>query len=192
MQKIRNDDKIKPAMVNGIDTEGVKALIGHVAKDPENANTHWHVSSHWKGGTRSDTKVKGYGFGKEYIKKDFTIQIDEPTELGGTNKFANPQEHLLAALNGCIMVGYVVGCSMEGIKLEEVRIETDGDIDLRGFLGLDPNVKPGYDKIRYTVHIKGNGTPQQFQKVHEAVCATSPNRFNVANAIKLDSKLVVE
>ena len=192
MQKIRNDDKIKPAVVNGIDTEGVKALIGHVAKDPENANTHWHVSSHWKGGTRSDTKVKGYGFGKEYIKKDFTIQIDEPTELGGTNKFANPQEYLLAALNGCIMVGYVVGCSMEGIELEELRIETEGDIDLRGFLGLDPNVKPGYDKIRYTVHIKGNGTPQQFQKVHEAVCATSPNRFNIANAIKLDSKLVVE
>jgi uncharacterized OsmC-like protein len=191
MQKIRNDDKIKPAVINGIDTKGVKALIGHVAKDPENANTHWHVSSLWKGGTRSDTRVKGYGFGKEYIKKDFTIPIDEPTELGGTNKFANPQEYLLAALNGCIMVGYVVGCSMEGIELEELRIETEGDIDLRGFLGLDPNVKPGYDKIRYTVHIKGNGTPQQFQKVHEAVCATSPNRFNIANAIKLDSKLIV-
>lgn len=192
MQKIKNDDKIKPAVVNGIDTEGVKDLIGHVAKDPKNANTHWHVSSHWKGGTRSDTIVKGYGFGKEYIHKDFTIQIDEPTELGGTNKFANPQEYLLAALNGCIMVGYVVGCSMEGIELEELRIETEGEIDLRGFLGLDPNVKPGYDKISYTVHIKGNGTPQQFQKVHEGVCATSPNRFNVANAIKLDSKLVVE
>lgn len=192
MQKIKNDDKIKPAVVNGIDTEGVKDLIGHVAKDPKNANTHWHVSSHWKGGTRSDTIVKGYGFGKEYIHKDFTIQIDEPTELGGTNKFANPQEYLLAALNGCIMVGYVVGCSMEGIELEELRIETEGEIDLRGFLGLDPNVKPGYDKISYTVHIKGNGTPQQFQKVHEGVCATSPNRFNVANAIKLDSKLVVK
>ena len=89
MQKARNDDKIKPGLVNGIDTEGVKALIGHVAKDPENANTHWHVTSHWKGGTRSDTKVNSYGFGKEHIKKDFTIQIDEPAELGGTNKFAN-------------------------------------------------------------------------------------------------------
>jgi hypothetical protein len=64
---------------------GVKALIGHVAKDPENANTHWHVSSHWKGGTRSVTKVKGYGFGKEYIKKDFTIQIDEPNRFNVAN-----------------------------------------------------------------------------------------------------------
>jgi uncharacterized OsmC-like protein len=186
------DDKSKPALVNGIDTDGVKALIGHVAEDSANAITHWHVTSSWKGGTRSDTKVSAYGFGKENIKKDFTISIDEPTELGGTNQFANPQEYLLAAMNGCIMVGYVVGCSMEGIELEELRIETEGDIDLRGFLGLDPNVKPGYDEISYTVHIKGNGTPEQYQKVHETVCASSPNRFNVANEIKLNSRLVVE
>ena len=185
------DDKNNPAVINGIDTDGVKALIGNVAEDATNATTHWQVTSSWKGGTRSDTKVSAYGFGKEHIKKDFTISIDEPTELGGTNQFANPQEYLLAAMNGCIMVGYVVGCSMEGIELEELRIETEGDIDLRGFLGLDPDVKPGYDEISYTVHINGNGTPEQFQKVHETVCATSPNRFNVANAIKLNSKLVV-
>lgn len=177
--------------VNGIDTDGVKSLINHVAEDSDNAVTHWHVSSSWKGGTRSDTKVSSYGFGKERIEKDFTIKIDEPNELGGTNQFANPQEHLLAAMNACMLVGYVVGCSMEGIELESLRIETDGDIDLRGFLGLDPNMKPGYDEIRYTVHIKGNGTAEQFQKVHETVCATSPNRFNMANAIKLNPKLVV-
>ena len=191
MQQIK-EDKSKSTVINGIDTEGVKSLIRHVAEDPANAMTHWHVSSSWKGGTRSDTKVSGYSFGKEQIKKDFTISIDEPTELGGTNQFANPQEYLLTAMNACIMVGYAVGCSMEGIELEEIRIETEGDIDLRGFLGLDPNIKPGYDDISYTVHIKGNGTPEQFQKVHETVCATSPNRFNIANPIKLNSKLVVE
>jgi uncharacterized OsmC-like protein len=192
MQQIKKDEKSKPSVLNGIDTDGVKALIGHVAQDTANAVTRWHVTSFWKGGTRSDTKVSGYGFGKEHIKKDFTIQIDEPTELGGTNQFANPQEYLLAAMNACMLVGYVVGCSMEGVELEELRIETEGDIDLRGFLGLDPSVKPGYDEISYTVHIKGNGTPEQFRKVHETVCATSPNRFNIANAIKLNSKLVVE
>jgi hypothetical protein len=81
MQKIRNDDKIKPAVVNGIDTEGVKALIGHVAKDPENANTHWHVSSHWKGGTRSDTKVKGYGFGRSISKRILPSKLMSPIDL---------------------------------------------------------------------------------------------------------------
>jgi uncharacterized OsmC-like protein len=192
MQQTKKDDKSKPVIINGIDTEGVKALISHVAKDPANATTRWHVSTSWKEGTRSDTKVSSFGFGKAHIKKDFTIPIDEPTELGGTNQFANPQEYLLAAMNGCMMVGYVVGCSMEGIELDELRIETEGNIDLRGFLGLDPNVKPGYDEISYTVHIKGSGTPEQFRKVHETVCATSPNRFNIANAIKLNSKMVVE
>ena len=192
MQYAKSDDKSSSTVINGIDTEGVKALIGHVAQDPANAMTHWQVTSSWKGGTHSETQVKGFGFGKEHIKKDFSIHIDEPKELGGTNQFANPQEYLLAAMNACIMVGYVVGCSMEGIQLEELRIETEGDIDLRGFLGLDPNVKPGYDEISYTVHIKGNGTPEQYQKVHNTVCATSPNRFNMANAIKLNSKLVTE
>jgi uncharacterized OsmC-like protein len=179
-------------IINGIDTDGVRGLIGHVAADVANAATHWQVSSQWKGGTRSDTRVSGYGFGKEHIQKDFTIQVDEPAELGGTNQFANPQEYLLAAMNACMMVGYVVGCAMEGIELEELRIDTEGDIDLRGFLGLDPDVKPGYDELTYTVHIKGNGTPEQFQKVHDTVCATSPNRFNIANAIRLNGNLKVQ
>ena len=192
MQQIKTDDKSRSAVINGIDTEGVKNLIGQVAEDAANAKTHWNVTSSWKGGTQSEAKVRGFGFGREHIKRDFSINIDEPAELGGTNQFANPQEYLLAAMNACMMVGYVVGCSMEGIELEELRIETEGEIDLRGFLGLDPSIKPGYDEISYTVHIKGNGTPEQYQKVHDTVCATSPNRFNIANAIKLNSKLVTE
>ena len=72
------------------------------------------------------------------MQKDFTIRVDEPLELCGTNQFPNPQEYLLAALNACMIVGYVAACALEGITLQELRIETSGDIDLRGFLGLDP------------------------------------------------------
>jgi hypothetical protein len=63
---------------------------------------------------------------------------------------------------------------------------------LRGFLGLDATVKPGYDEIHYTVRIKGDGKPEQFEKIHQNVIATSPNRFNLANPIKLTANLVVE
>jgi len=52
-------------------------------------------------------------------------------------------------------------------------------------------VKPGYDQIHYTVHIKGNGTPEQFDQIHRTVMATSPNYFNLATAIPLNSRLVV-
>jgi hypothetical protein len=91
-----------------------------------------------------------------------------------------------------MIVGYSAVCALQGIELEELQIETEGDIDLRGFLGIDSSVKPGYDSLRYTVYIKGDATAEQFEKVHEIVKATSPNRFSVANAIALKSQLVVE
>lgn len=191
MQKQKSDQN-QANVINGIDTDAVKELIGRVANNSDEGQTSWKVTTSWKGGARTETHVDGYHIGGQYVKKDFAIATDEPLELGGTNFNANPQETLMAALNACMTVGYVVGCAMEGIELEELSIETEGDIDLRGFFGLDPNVKPGYDEIHYTVHIKGNGTKEQFQKVHETVIATSPNRFNVANPIRLTSNLKVK
>ena len=179
-------------VVNGIDTAHVMEVVNQIIDDPSKAMTSWSVSTEWKGGTRSDTHVKGYVVGGEFVKKDFTLSVDEPLELGGTNLFANPQEYLLSALNACMIVGYAAACAMHGIELDELRIETEGDIDLRGFLGIDPDVAPGYEELKYTVHIRGNATPEEFQKVHEIVCATSPNRFNISRPIKLITNLVVE
>ncbi|HSO20813.1 MAG TPA: hypothetical protein VLT88_15220, partial [Desulfosarcina sp.] len=71
-------------------------------------------------------------------------------------------------------------------------METEGELDLRGFLGLDENVIPGYDELRYKVTLKGNGTPEQYEEVHRAVVATSPNYYNMSNAIKLNTELVFE
>ena len=88
-------------------------------------------------------------------------------------------------------VGYVAQCSVRGITLESLEIETEGDIDLRGFLGLDASVPAGYKDLKYTVRIKGDGTPEQFEEVHAAVMATSPNFYNIANAITLKPTLVV-
>ena len=74
----------------------------------------------------------------------------------------------------------------------ELEIETDGDIDLRGFLGLDPAVPPGYESLNYTVRIKGSGTREQFAEVHKAVMATSPNFHNVSRPVDLKPTLIVE
>ena len=78
----------------------------------------------------------------------------------------NSADHLIAALNACVMVGYVAQCAVRGITLESLSIETDGKIDLRGFLGIDPAVPPGYEALNYTVRIKGSGTREQFAEVH--------------------------
>jgi hypothetical protein len=131
--------------LNGLDVAYLRSVIAEVTADAKKGATRWRVATQWRGGARSDTHVSSYDIGGQEVKKDFTIRIDEPVELGGTNLFANPQEHLLAALNACMTVGYVAACSLEGIEIDELRIETRGDIDLRGFLGLDASVKPGYD-----------------------------------------------
>ena len=130
--------------------------------------------------------------GGKQVPRRFSIDIDEPCELGGSNSFANPQEHLIAALNACMTVGYVAQCAVRGITLESLAIETDGEIDLRGFLGIDPAVPPGYENLSYTVRIKGNGTKEQFAEIHEAVMATSPNFYNMSRPVALKPALVVE
>ena len=180
------------AIVNGIDTAALWGAAEAITADASKGVTKWEVTSHWRGGTRSDAQVSAYEIGGARIAKNFTISADEPLELCGTNKFANPQELLMAALNACMIVGYAANCAMQGIILEELRIEMEGNIDLRGFLGISPEVPPGYDELRYTVHIKGNGTPEQFEQIHRTVMQSSPNYYNVRNAIPLKSRLVVE
>jgi len=177
--------------LNGFDAEALKATMAAVSADPAQGVAGFRVTTAWKGGTRSDSRVKGFTLGGRQIAKDFTIRADEPEELLGGNAHANPQELLIAALNACMLVGYVAGASMEGVRLDSLEIETRGELDLRGFLGLDPAVKPGCDSLHYSVRIRGDGTPEQFRKIHESVIAHSPNRFNIAQPIRLTSDLVV-
>jgi uncharacterized OsmC-like protein len=179
-------------VVNGIDVDALFALIQGVKDDPAKGKTSWRVMTSWQGQTRSRAEVEAFGIGGERVPRRFSIDIDEPFELGGTDRFANPQEHLLAALNACVTVGYVAQCAVRGITLESLEIETDGEIDLRGFLGLDPAVPPGYETLRYTVRIKGSGTKEEFAEIHEAVMATSPNFYNLSRPIGLKPVLVVE
>ena len=178
--------------VNGLDLDALSALIEGVKHDPAKGKTSWRVTTSWLGQTRSHSQIEDFGIGGDRVPRRFSIDIDEPFELGGTDRFANPQEHLLAALNACMTVGYVAQCAVRGITLESLEIEIDGEIDLRGFLGLDPAVPPGYESLRYTVRIKGDGTKEQFAEVHEAVMATSPNFHNVARPITLKPILVIE
>jgi uncharacterized OsmC-like protein len=179
-------------IINGINTDALREVIKGVAADHAKGMVKFQVTSTWTGQCRMETKVSSYVLGGETIERPHTIVIDEPVELLGKNEAPNPQEVLMAAFNSCIMVGYTVGAAMNGITLEKLVVETDGDLDLRGFLGIDAAVKPGYDTIHYRVRIKGNGTEAQFQQIHETVCATSPNRFNLGQPIKLDAQLIVE
>jgi uncharacterized OsmC-like protein len=181
-----------PKRLNGLDLDALSQVIGEIQRDPKKGMVAFRVRSAWRGQTKSRSTVDSYTIGGQEVKRHFDIDVDEPYELLGQNSAPNPQEMLMTALNACIMVGYVAGAATKGITLEKVEIETDGELDLRGFLGIDPGVRPGYESIRYTVRIKGNGTRQQFQEIHETVMKTSPNYFNVSKPIRIDATLEVE
>ena len=177
--------------VNGLDMDALAAVMSEISQDPAKGQVEFRVRSEWKGQTRSRTSVMSYTIGGQEVHRAFTIDADEPFELLGRNTAPNPQELLMAALNACITVGYVAGAAASGITLDKLEIETSGALDLRGFLGLDASVPPGYETIRYVVRMKGNGTPEQFEAIHDTVMKTSPNYFNLSRPIRIDARLVV-
>ena len=178
--------------LNGINVTALKEVIKDIEADSDVGQTRWKVTSRWAGGTRSDHFVDGFDLGGQTIDREFQIQIDEPCELLGGNQFANPQEYLLAATNACMMVGYATSAAVMGVTLKKLEIEIRGNIDLRGFLDIDRNVAPGYERLHYTVRVAGDGTPEQYEKMHELVQRTSPNYYNMSRPIQMTSELLVE
>jgi uncharacterized OsmC-like protein len=160
-----------PRLTNGLDLGALNDVVESINRDASNALIAFHVTTDWKGQTRSQSSVESYV---------------------GTNTAPNPQELLMSAVNACMLVGYVAQASVRGITLESCRIETDGELDLRGFLGLADDVPPGYRQINYAVHIKGDGTPEQYREIHQAVMQTSPNYFNMARPIRMNGVLQLD
>jgi len=179
-------------IVNDIDLDALNDVVAAIQNDASKALVRFAVSTRWTGQTGSRTTVKGYELAGEQIARDFEIIADEPLELLGSNTAPNPQELLMAAVNACMTVGYVAGAALNGITLERLEIETTGQLDLRGFLGLDDTVAPGYEVIDYIVRIGGNGTPEQFEAIHRTVMQTSPNYFNMARPIRMNGQLQLD
>ncbi len=181
-----------PRIANGLDLDALDQVVEAVTRDPAAAIVGFRVTTDWGGQTRSRSTVESYTIGGNEVPRSFTIAADEPAELLGSNSAPNPQELLMSALNACMMVGYVAQAAVRGIALETCRIETSGELDLRGFLGLSDEVPPGYRQLDYTVHIKGNGTAEQFAEIHQAVMKTSPNYFNMARPIRMNGTLSID
>ncbi len=182
-------DTITRNTVNGIDLEALEESVAAIREDPASGLVEFRVKTRWTGQTRSESLVESCRIGGEEIARRFKVVADEPVELLGTDSGPNPQELLMSALNACMMVGYIAQAAIRGITLQDCRIETEGALDLRGFLGLDEDVPPGYRRIDYTVYLEGDGTAEQYEEIHQAVIATSPNYFNFARAIEMRGRL---
>jgi uncharacterized OsmC-like protein len=177
--------------VNGLDLNALGEVVEAIQQDAGKAKVSFNVTTRWTGQTRSESTVDGFTIAGERVTRTHKIVADEPNELLGADSAPNPQELLMAAVNACMTVGYVAGAAVHGITLEKLEIATSGTLDLRGFLGLDDSVPPGYEAIDYDVRIAGNGTPEQFEEIHQTVMKTSPNYFNLNRPIRMNGTLRV-
>ncbi|MCO5169177.1 MAG: OsmC family protein [Planctomycetes bacterium] len=146
-------------VVNGIDVQALGETIKQLGKQPELARFKFKVSNRWSGdGGFSRTEVQDpYGVGKEQPHKQrFQVEADEPEVLIGKDRAPNPVEHLLSALVTCLTGAMVYHAAARGIRLDEVESEVEGDIDLRGFTGVAPDVRKGYQQIRVTFRVKSD------------------------------------
>lgn len=178
--------------INGIAPSELQELVAVVSQDASQGQLEFQTTTTWVDGCRSITHMKSYEFAGQSHARDFTLTIDEPEELGGTNLAPNPQEVLLSALNACLMTTFVALCSLQGIELEKVEMTSTGKLDLRGFFQLDATVPSGYSDLHWTLTVKGKATPEQFQQVYESALAASPNVWNLAQPIGIQPELQVE
>lgn len=120
--------------------------------------------------------------------RDFTVDVDEPPLLGGTDRAANPVEYALAALATCQEITYRLHAAALGIDLTEVSVKLQGDIDLRGFFRAADGVRPGFKEIRGSVRFDSSASPEELKRLKEIVDAHCPvlDLFRNPTPVKLE------
>lgn len=153
--------------VNGVAVSDLVQTVAAIKAVPSIAKFNFRIRNQWlEGGQNRSTAGAYYGAGQEQSRpKPFALESDEPVVLLGKDLAANPVEHLLHALAACLTTSMVYHAAARGIAIEKVESSLEGDLDLQGFLKLDPNVRNGYQGIRVNFKIKADVPEQQLQEL---------------------------
>ena len=138
--------KMNETKLNGLDTKQMAETVEALKAQPALARFRFRNSNRWIDGGHNRSTIQGfYGPGREDDSRTepFVFDNGEPPVLLGNNEGANPVEFLLTALEGCVTTALVYHAAARGIEIRSVRSKVEGDIDLHGFLGLDPEVRKG-------------------------------------------------
>ena len=143
------------------------------------------VDNRWLGGGHNRTDIAGfYGAGAEQPHtRPFVLDNDEPPVLLSSDQAPNPVEYVLHGLAGCLMTSLTYHAAARGIPLQGVRTRLEGDLDLHGFLGLDEQVRNGYEQIRVRFEFDGDLTEEQKQQLVELAQQRSPVFDIVTNQV---------
>jgi uncharacterized OsmC-like protein len=153
--------------INGVDLETLMHTVNAIKAEPELGACQFRARNTWLAGTHNRSTVTGFYGAKQEIghKQTFMMHADEPAILAGSDEGANPVEHLLHALASCLTTSMVAHAAVRGIEIEELESELEGDIDLRGFLGLAMDVPRGYTSIRAKFRVKAK--PEDLSRIRE-------------------------
>ena len=171
--------------VNGVDLERLNATIEAVTADPGLGRFQFRARNHWVDGGHSRTTIQGfYGAGQEDTTRaqPFLVDSDEPPVLLGENRAPNAGEFALQALAACLAGTVVYHAAARGMAVEGLECTVEGDLDVQGFLGLDGNVRPGYQQIQVSIKVAGEFDDEQVAEL-AALSRFSPGRDTITNPV---------
>lgn len=179
-------------LVNGVNVDQLVATIGAIKQNPDLARFKFRAHTEWLDGGHSRTTIQGfYGAGQEDTSrtKPFVLEGDEPPVLIGANAGPNAVEAVLHALASCLAVGIIYNAAAQGIEVDSLKFDIEGDLDLHGFLGLSDEVRPGYEGVRLTYQIKSNAPRKKIEELCEYVQKTSPVLDIIRNPVPVTISL---
>ena len=177
--------------VNGVDVDKLFETINAVKDAPVIAKFKFRANNKWiKGGYNRTTIKNFYGIQKDHIHdKPFELDADEPPLLLGEDNGPNPVEYALTALAACVTTSIVYHAAAKGIKLNSVESRLEGDIDLRGFLGLSEDVPRGYKEIRMYFKIDADVPDEKLQELVQLGPTYSPVFDTITRAVPVSVQL---
>jgi len=177
-QIIQKQEKIeqKENIVNGVNVSKLLETVGVIKEKPEIAKFNFKAKGKWiNGGHNRTTISEFYGACQNFQRSQpFVFEKDEPPVLLGNDQGANPVEYVFAALDGCLTTSLIYHAAAQGIKIDEVETSFSGDLNLHGFLGLDKNIRNGYEKIKVTFKIKADASKEKLQELVQLAQKRSP------------------
>jgi uncharacterized OsmC-like protein len=175
---------------NGVDIEFLRGAREALTAEPAGAKFQWRVTNTWVHGTHSQTTAKGFfGLGEEQDRpREFRFDIDHPELFSAEDNGATPTEVLLVALAGCLTAGVATVASHRDIQLRSVSATVEGDMDVRGILGIDTDVRNGFGNIKVTYTIDADASAEDI----EALVAQSQKRSAVYDIVTNPTNVTVE
>ncbi len=136
----------------------VSNVVSAIHQDENNSKAVFSARTELQNGLKCSAQIR-----------NFSLLIDEPVQLGGTDEGPNPVELVLAALGTCQEIVYSAYAAVLGIPLNSVKINVKGNLNLKGFFGLDENVRPGFEDISYSTSIDSPATSEQLDQLVRVV-----------------------